>query len=72
MCRKRAFVNRRGAKKPNKRVAFVLNALGKAPSWEDVRAKRERQSQRSPPRKSMRSIGSPEALGKEPFWEIGE
>jgi hypothetical protein len=36
LCRKLAFVNRRGAKKPNEHVVFVWKALGKVPFWEDV------------------------------------
>jgi hypothetical protein len=34
LCRKLAFVNRRGAKKPNEHAVFVWKALGKVPTEE--------------------------------------
>jgi hypothetical protein len=44
LCRKLAFVNRRGAKKPNEHVVFVWKALGKVPTEEVGEVKRSRQS----------------------------
>jgi hypothetical protein len=44
LCRKLAFVNRRGAKKPNEHAVFVWKALGKVPTEEVGEVKRSRQS----------------------------
>jgi len=44
LCRKLAFVNRRGAKKPNEHEVFIWKALGKVPTEEVGEVKRSRQS----------------------------